>query len=126
MVETSWECKSVFCACIVSLVTAELPDNVDLQPWSTGRGMWALVGIALLCDITSCDSVVGVVQHVYFVTCLKLGEQTLTIVVGNGPTLKNLYPAQAEASSRWCVCVCVCMCVCACVRPCVRASCDIS
>ena len=36
----------------------------------------------------------------YSVTCMELGEQTLSIVVGNGPSLKNMFPAHAEATSR--------------------------
>ena len=43
---------------------------------------------------------VGRSQHVYHVVCRELGEQTLTISVGNGPTLKNKFPAKETASVR--------------------------
>ena len=49
--------------------------------------------------------VVGVVHHVYRITCLRLGELNLDLQVGNGPTSKNLFPATASTSTR-CVRVC--------------------
>ncbi len=45
--------------------------------------------------------IVGVVQHVYHVTCLELGEQTLSIMVGNEPSLKNQFPAKKETATRY-------------------------
>ena len=39
-------------------------------------------------------------QHVFRVLCLELGEQQLTVAVGNLPTHKNQYPAKEEANVR--------------------------
>lgn len=39
-------------------------------------------------------------QHVFRVLCLELGEQGLSVAVGNEPTNKNQFPAREEASTR--------------------------
>ena len=43
---------------------------------------------------------VGAGQHVWRVSCRELGEQSLTLEVGNGPTLKNAHPASEVAVVR--------------------------
>ena len=43
---------------------------------------------------------VGAGQHVWRVVCRSLGEQSLTLNVGNGPTLKNAHPASETAVVR--------------------------
>ena len=48
---------------------------------------------------------VGGHHHVYRVVCKQLGEQTLEVVVGNGKTLKNHFPANEKTTAR-CVSVC--------------------
>ena len=48
----------------------------------------------------SCDLCAGIYQHVFRVLCLDLGEQELTVAVGNHPTHKNHYPATEETTVR--------------------------
>ena len=43
---------------------------------------------------------VGAGQHVWRVVCRELGEQSLTLEVGNAPTLKNAHPASETAVVR--------------------------
>ena len=45
-------------------------------------------------------SFTGPQQHVYRLVCKELGEQTVTLVVGNGPTTKNVFPANDSATVR--------------------------
>eukprot|EP00731_Ephydatia_muelleri_P025275 Em0017g358a len=45
-------------------------------------------------------SVYGPQQHVYRIVCKQLGEQAATLTVGNGPTAKNMFPANDTATVR--------------------------
>lgn len=38
--------------------------------------------------------------HVFQVLCRHLGEQTLTVNVGNDPTARNKFPARSSATVR--------------------------
>ena len=60
------------------LVTAEQPEDLDIIPLPS-----TLIS-----------------QHLYRILCRELGEQILTIEVGNGRTLKNSFPANETASIR--------------------------
>lgn len=61
-----------------SLVTAERPDDLVMTP--------------LPSSLLS--------HHSYRILCRRLGEQKLTIEVGNGRTLKNSFPSNETASIR--------------------------
>ena len=58
-----------------------------------------MCGIRCICFIF--HTAVGRSQHVYRVVCRELGEQTLTISVGNGATLKNQFPSSETASAKY-------------------------
>ena len=38
--------------------------------------------------------------HHFNVKCAQLGDQLLTVVVGNRPTVKNMFPASSSATAR--------------------------
>ena len=97
-------------------MTAERPNDVSLYQRPPVQGTctfnyntsayptepWHLLLSRILC--LACDvfsfSPVGRSQHVYHVVCRELGEQTLTINIGNGVTLKNKFPASETTSVR--------------------------
>lgn len=38
--------------------------------------------------------------HHFNVKCTQLGDQLLTVVIGNRPTVKNMFPASSSATTR--------------------------
>ena len=50
-------------------------------------------------NVLSFPLTVGPFQHVYCVVCKQLGEQLLTVSIGNGPTIKNQFTANETTCS---------------------------